>query len=128
MGDTSSECVFDALSFGGQMVMFRNRERVCGRLLCGSIPDNIIDCCQNNKICYVRVLDCAEKVEDCITIGFDSGGLLHDICGLVKCGDENFRMVVIILYRERTNTNDHFRNLEADTFRGCHCDDCAVLG
>ena len=58
VGGTSSECVFDALSFGGQMVMFRNRERVCGRLLCGSIPDNIIDCRQNNKICHIRVRDC----------------------------------------------------------------------
>lgn len=67
-------------------------------------------------------------MDDRIIIGIDGGSLFHDTSGLDKCGDANFRMVVIIQYRERANTNDYFRNLEADPFRGCHRDDCAVLG
>ena len=74
--------------------MFRNRERVCGRLLCGSIPDNIIDCCQNIAICYIRVRYCIEKMEDRAVIGVDDACLCCDISGLDQCGDANFRVVV----------------------------------
>jgi hypothetical protein len=85
VGGTSSECVRNALFPGRQLVMFRNGKRVYGLLICGPLSGSPVVCCQNTALCHIRVRYCTEKMEDCVRLGIDGGGLCNNHSGMAKC-------------------------------------------
>ena len=42
-------------------------------------------CCQNTALCHIRVRYCTEKMEECVRLGIDGGGLCNNHSGMAKC-------------------------------------------